>query len=91
MARHRDVVLLGDRAVYAQEIWRNAGLRLAAPLIAAGLIVAAEFALQRDTAQTEYAPRTTTQPALEAPAFVRPPRPSLNIPDIRVNRPVRIG
>jgi hypothetical protein len=91
MSAHRDIVVRRDRAVYAQEVWRNAGLRLAAPLIAAGLIAAAEFALQPDAAQTEYAPRTTMQPALEAPAFVRPPSPSLNIPDIRVNSPVRIG
>ena len=78
-------------AAYADEIRRSAGRRLAAPLIAAGLIVAGEFALQPDSTKTEHAPRATPQRAFDAPAFVRPSRPSLNIPDIHVSRPIRIG
>ena len=60
-------------------------------LIAAGLIVAGEFALQPNSAKMEHAPRATPQQTFDAPAFVRPSRPSLNMPGIHVGRPIRIG
>ncbi len=91
MWEHRDFVVRRDCAVHADGIRRNAGRRLAAPLIAAGLIVAGEFALQPGSKQTEHAVRATPKPAVDAPAFVRPSTPSLNVPDIRVSRPIRIG
>ena len=91
MSGHREFVVRQDRTVHADEIRRSAGRRLAAPLIAAGLIVAGEFALQPDSTETAHAPRAWPQPALEAPAFVRPSRPSLNIPDIRASGRIRIG
>ncbi len=91
MTGDRDFVVRRDRAAYADDIRRHAGRRLAAPLIAAGLIVAGEFALQPDSAKLEHAPRVTPQPTFDAPAFVRPSRPSLNMPGIHVGRPIRIG
>jgi hypothetical protein len=87
MSAHHDFMIRRHGAAYADEIRRSAGRRLAAPLIAAGLIVAGEFALQPDSTKTEHARRVTPQPAF-APAFVRP---SLNIPEIHVSRPIRIG
>ena len=91
MLGHRDFMGRRDGLVYADEIRQSAGRRLAAPLIVAGLIVAGEFALLPDSTKTQQPRRATPQPPVDAPAFVRPSRPSLNIPDIRVSAPTRIG
>jgi hypothetical protein len=76
------------RAVTAEEIRRNVGRRYVAPLIVASLIAAAQFALLRPSAETDKASRATLEPTINAPAFVRPPKPS---PDALIGRVVRIA
>jgi hypothetical protein len=74
--------------VTAAEIRRNLGRRYVAPLIVASLIAAAQVALLRPSTGTDKASRATLEPAINAPAFVRPPKPS---PDALIGHVVRIA
>ncbi len=72
----------------AAEIRRSVGRRYVAPLIAASLIAAAQVALLRPSTETDKASRATLEPAINAPAFVRPAKPS---PDALIGHVVRIA
>jgi hypothetical protein len=75
-------------AVNGDIIRRTFGRRLAAPLIAATLISAGGAALLRPSAERDIRPRAAPESTIDAPAFVRPPKPS---PDVLTAPRVRIG
>ncbi len=60
--------------VNAAEIRRGMGRRYVAPLIVATLIAAVQIAILRPSTEMNKASRATTEPAINAPAFVRPKR-----------------
>jgi len=78
----------GAGAVDGDEIRRTWGLRIAAPLIVASLIAIAEASLLWPPAESNAKPGATSQPVIDAPAFVRPPKPS---PDVLIGSNIRLG
>ncbi len=70
------------------EIRRTCGRRLVAPLIAASLILCGEIASLRGSGDADVPLRATPEPAIDAPAFVRPPKPA---PDVLIGQKIRIG
>ena len=72
----------------ADEIRRSLGRRFALPLMAASLIAAAQIAVPEVSGDAQKQLRATPEPAINAPAFIRPPRPS---PDVLMGPRVRIG
>ena len=72
----------------ADEIRRNLGRRAGLALVAAGLIVAMEVAVLQPPGNLQKQIQATPEPAIGAPAFVRPPRPS---PDVLMGGRIRIG
>jgi len=78
----------GAGAVDGAEIRRTWGLRITTPLIAASLIALAEVSLVWPAAQPDGKPRATSEPIIEAPAFVRPAKPS---PDVLIGPRIRVG
>ena len=74
-------------AVGAAEIRRSVGRRYVAPLIVASLIAVAKFALVNPSTETDRPSRATAEP-INAPAFVRPAKPS---PDALTGHAVRIA
>ena len=84
-------ILVGFRSaslVDADEIRRTVWRRFVAPLIGAGLIGVALAAPLEAPADPNKALQLNPEPAIEAPAFVRPPRPS---PDRLIGPRVRIA
>jgi len=75
-------------AVDADDIGRSVGRRIGRPLVAASLIAAAEIAVLRPPGNLEWQIRATPEPAINAPAFVRPPKPS---PDLLIGARIRLG
>jgi hypothetical protein len=93
MAGAGETVIRRRRGVRAgafrgDEIRRNAGRRLALPLIAASLIALGEIAILKPQPKPDKQPATAPEPTINAPAFVRPPGPT---PDVLIGRRVRIG
>jgi hypothetical protein len=74
--------------VDADEIRRSLGRRIGLPLLAASLIAAAEIAVLRHPGNFEKPIRATPEPAINTPAFVRPPKPS---PDVLMGARIRVG
>ena len=74
--------------VDGDEIRRTWGPRIAAPLIVASLIAVAEVSLSWPSADQDGRPRAASEPVIDAPAFVRPPKPS---PDVPIRPRIRIG
>jgi hypothetical protein len=70
------------------EIRRTLGRRFVFPLIAASLILWAEMALLKNASEPAVELRATPGPAVDAPVFVRPPKPA---PDVLIGARIRLA
>ena len=75
-------------AVDAAELRRHLARRFVLPVIVATLFAAAQTEILRASAQMDKPSPATLGPILNAPAFVRPPRPS---PDALFGHGVRLA
>ena len=88
MGKRKEIPQRRTGAVDGDETRRTWGTRIAAPLIVASLIAIGEISFPRPPAASDAKPRATSEPVIDTPAFVRPPKPS---PDVLVSPRIRIG
>jgi hypothetical protein len=88
MGRRYETLDWRTGAVDGGDSRRTWGLRITTPLIAASLVALAEISFLFPSAESDGKPPATFEPVIDAPAFVRPAKPS---PDVLIGPRIRVG